>query len=62
VLALYDLMLSRARQAIQCWSMAGRRLAVAKDIQVLIAKMMWEEAWRWGEWGADAECENAMDD
>jgi TPR repeat protein len=32
-----------------CWSMTGRRLGVVKDIRVMISKMAWEEAWRWGE-------------
>jgi hypothetical protein len=27
--------------------MAGRRLGVVKDVRVMIAKMLWEEAWRW---------------
>jgi hypothetical protein len=46
-LALHDAMLGRAKQAIFCWSVAGRRLGVAKDIRVLIAKMAWEKPWRW---------------
>jgi hypothetical protein len=46
---LHDAMLGRARRAIDCWSMAGRRCGVVKDIRVMIAKLAWEEAWRWGE-------------
>jgi hypothetical protein len=49
VLELHDAILDRARRAIACWSMAGWRLGVVKDIWVKIAKMTWEEAWRWGE-------------
>jgi hypothetical protein len=49
VLALHDAMMHRARQAIACWSMAGRRRGVVKDIRVIIAKKLWEEAWQWGE-------------
>jgi hypothetical protein len=47
VLALHDGMLNRARAAIDCWSMAARRLRVVKDMRVVIAKMVWEEPWRW---------------
>jgi hypothetical protein len=49
VVELHDAMLGRARQAIDCWSMAGRRCGVVKDIRVMIAKMAWEEAWCWSE-------------
>jgi hypothetical protein len=42
-------MLGRAREAIKCWSMAGRRVGVVKDMRVMISKMAWEEAWRWGQ-------------
>jgi hypothetical protein len=49
IVELYDAMLGRARRAIHCWSMAGRRCRVVKDMRVMIAKMLWEEAWRWGE-------------
>jgi hypothetical protein len=47
--ALYRAMMSRARVAIACWSVAGLRLRLVKDMRVMIAKMAWEEAWRWGE-------------
>jgi hypothetical protein len=46
VFELHDAMLRRARRAIDCWSMAGRRCRVVKDMRVLIAKMMWAEVWR----------------
>jgi hypothetical protein len=49
VLELHEAMLRRARRAIACWSMAGRRCGVVKDMRVMIAKMVWEEPWRWGE-------------
>jgi hypothetical protein len=51
VIALHDAMLGRARRAVDCWSMAARRCGMVKDIRVAIAKMAWEEAWRWGEKG-----------
>jgi hypothetical protein len=47
VLVLHDAMLERARRAIACWSVVGRRCGVAKDVRVLIAKGAWEEVWRW---------------
>jgi hypothetical protein len=49
VLELHEAMVGRARLAIDCWSAVGRRCGVAKDLRVMIAKMVWEEAWRWGE-------------
>jgi hypothetical protein len=49
VVELHDAMLGRARRAMDCWSMAGRRCRVVKDIRVMIAKMVWEEPWHWGE-------------
>jgi hypothetical protein len=39
---LHAEMINRAKRAIMCWSMAGRRLRVVKDMRVVIAKMMWE--------------------
>jgi hypothetical protein len=49
VLQLHEAMLGRARAALDCWSVAGRRLGVAKDVRIMIAKMAWEEVWHWGE-------------
>jgi tetratricopeptide (TPR) repeat protein len=49
VLELHAEMLRRARGAIDCWSMAGRRCGVVKDMRMMIAKMLWAEAWRWGD-------------
>jgi hypothetical protein len=49
VVELHEAMLDRARQAIACWSVCGRRRGVVKDMRVVIAKMAWEEVWRWGE-------------
>jgi hypothetical protein len=46
---LHDAMMGRARRAICCWSMAGQRLRVVKDMRVMIAKMLWKGAWQWGE-------------
>jgi hypothetical protein len=51
VVLLYEAMMDRAKRAIACWSMAGRRCGVVKDMRVTIAKMAWKEAWRWGENG-----------
>jgi TPR repeat protein len=47
LLLLHDAMLQRARQAIACWSLAAWRLGMAKDMRVMIAKMAWDEPWRW---------------
>jgi TPR repeat protein len=47
ILVLHDEMLQRAREAIDCWSMAARRCGVVKDMRVMIAKMAWQEPWRW---------------
>jgi hypothetical protein len=49
VFELHAAMLGRTRSAIDCWSMAGWRCGVMKDMRVMIAKMLWEETWRWGE-------------
>jgi hypothetical protein len=49
VIVLHEDMLDRAKTAIACWSMAGRRLGVVKDMRVMIAKMAWAEPWKWGE-------------
>jgi hypothetical protein len=48
VVALYDVMSERAREAID---IMGRRRGVAKDVRAMIGKMAWEEVWRWGEKG-----------
>jgi hypothetical protein len=55
VFLLHDAMLARARRAIACWSMAGRRLGIVKDMRVMIAKAAWEEPWRWGEKEAEEQ-------
>jgi hypothetical protein len=49
VTELHNVMMSRARAAIDCWSMAGRRCGIVKDMRVMIAKTAWAEVWRWGE-------------
>jgi hypothetical protein len=47
ILALHEAMLAKARGAVDCWSIVGRRRGVVKDIRVVIAKMAWEEPWLW---------------
>jgi hypothetical protein len=49
VLQLHKAMLRRAKCAIDCWSIVARRLGMAKDMRVTIAKMAWDECWKWGE-------------
>jgi hypothetical protein len=51
---LYEAMASRARAAIACWSAVGLRHGVVKDVRVMVAKMAWEEVWRWSGKGKDA--------
>jgi hypothetical protein len=48
VVELHDAMLGRARRAIHSWGAAGLRLGMVKDVRVMIAKMAWADAWRWG--------------
>jgi hypothetical protein len=52
LLSLCDELMERARRAIRCWSLVGLRCGVVKDMRVMVAKMLWEEAWRWGEKGS----------
>jgi TPR repeat protein len=47
MIQLHKTMLASARQAITCWSIVGLRCGLVKDVRVMIAKMVWEEAWRW---------------
>jgi hypothetical protein len=47
VLQLHRAMLGRARDAIACWGVVGRRLGVARDMRVMIAKIAWREPWHW---------------
>jgi hypothetical protein len=49
VFELHAAMLARARQAIACWSVVGRRNGIVKDIRVMVAKMAWEQVWVWHE-------------
>jgi hypothetical protein len=49
VFEMHAAMLRRARRAVDCWSIVGRRCGVVKDMRVMIAKMLWAEPWRWGE-------------
>jgi hypothetical protein len=47
IIQLHDAMLDRARRAIACWSVSGQQCGVAKDIRVMISKMVWEEVSKW---------------
>jgi hypothetical protein len=60
----HEAMLNRAREALRCWSMTARRFGMAKDIRVMIAEMMWEEVWLWGEKreSGAAELQNGSDE
>jgi TPR repeat protein len=49
VMELHEALLERARRALLCWGLAGMRLGVVTDVRVLITRMAWDEAWRWGE-------------
>ncbi len=49
VIKWYEVILDRARRAMDCWSVVGRRLHLARDVRAVIAKIAWEEAWQWGE-------------
>jgi TPR repeat protein len=65
LLVLHDAMLARARNAIICWGVVGRRCGVPKDVRVMIAKSAWDEVWLWGEkekqrtegWGEVEDCD-----
>jgi hypothetical protein len=41
------LQLERAREAVACWAVVGRRSGLVKDVRVMIGKMAWEEVWLW---------------
>jgi hypothetical protein len=47
VVELHQAMLGRARAAVHCWGVAARRLGMARDMRVLIAKTVWAEPWHW---------------
>jgi hypothetical protein len=47
VLQLHAAMLECARSAVRCWSLVGLRCGLVKDVRVVIAKIVWEEPWRW---------------
>jgi hypothetical protein len=47
VVQLHEAMLGRARRAIDCWSVAGRRCGLVRDVRLMIARMAWDEPWRW---------------
>jgi hypothetical protein len=44
---LYDLCLSHANAAIECWTGVGLRLGVVKDIRLMIAQLAGGEPWAW---------------
>ncbi len=46
-IGLHDQWVEVARKAIRCWLLVGRRLWVAKDMRLLIARMLWEERGEW---------------
>ncbi len=45
---VYEAIQKRAKLAIKCWSIVGKRRNVIKDIRQRIARLLWAEAWRWG--------------
>jgi hypothetical protein len=49
VITLFEARCKLAKRAIDCWSIVGLRLGVAKDIRVMIAQIAWEHRWMWGE-------------
>jgi hypothetical protein len=44
-----EAMMRRAREALACWSVVGRRLGVVRDIRIKIARPAWEEVELWRE-------------
>jgi hypothetical protein len=60
VVELHSAMTGRAREALACWSVVGRRLGLVKDVRMVVAKMAWEEAWHWRAGGGERSApENA---
>jgi hypothetical protein len=47
VVELHDAMLERARRAMACFSIVGRRCGLVRDVRVMICRLAWEEVWRW---------------
>jgi hypothetical protein len=45
--ALHKQWVACARAAIACWLAAGRRLGAARDIRLLISRLLWEERAEW---------------
>jgi hypothetical protein len=43
----YDTCCEKVRASIRCWLLVGRRSGVAKDIRLLIARLLWEERREW---------------
>jgi hypothetical protein len=59
VAQLHEAMLQRARHALRCWSVAGRRSGLVRDVRIIIAKMAWDEVWRWGDGGSGSAVEKS---
>jgi hypothetical protein len=59
VLYRYDSMLDRARRAISCWSVVGRRYGLNKDVRVMVSKSLWEQPWDWSATPEEQEPEMA---
>jgi hypothetical protein len=49
VLELHDQLTGVVRRSVDCFAIVGRRCGLVKDVRVLIGKLLWEEAWRWGQ-------------
>ncbi len=48
-LALHEKWTAAATEAIEFWLVAGRRLGVAKDVRLMIARLLWMERASWSE-------------
>ena len=59
VVALHEARCDLCRCAIDCWTAVARRRGVVKDIRVVIARMLWEQRWLWGEAKEEEEEEEA---
>jgi hypothetical protein len=43
----YQKWCAEAQSGIRCWLIVGKRLGVARDMRVLIARLVWEERAKW---------------
>jgi hypothetical protein len=49
----HDMWCATARKAIELWMLMGLRSRVVnRDIRLVVAKMLWEERWRWSTTGS----------